>query len=86
MGIIATLTPGTFGTKPILRVNITAEDIAATGRIELKTFIPKCNGLKKVHFEKLADPHVEDVTENADFLWNTLMPLRSPCPLWSGMM
>ena len=86
MGIIATVTPGTFGTMPVPRRSVSAEEIASAGRIEIKQFSPVCDGLQSLRYGMLQDHREEDVTANVDLLWNIALPLRSCRPLWSGMM
>ena len=86
MGMIATVTPGTYNTKTIPQVNVSAEDIAAVGHVNIKHFMSKVNGLQSNVYSKLQEPDVEDPTSNADLLWSISLSLRSPRPAWEGMM
>ncbi len=53
MGMIATVTPGTSSTRTILRVTVTAEDIAAVGHVNIEHYMSECDGLQFVYYQKL---------------------------------
>lgn len=86
MGIIATITPGTESKISIPKRKVTAEDIAKTGRIEIRPFTGPAENTP-LHFKELKDLQLKDPTANLDLLWKLSQPLlKSPRPAWSGMM
>ncbi len=85
MGIIATQTPGSKNSKIVPRVTVTAEDIAAVGRINIKYFKPSTSEEPLV-YQPIMNFGVQDTTLNLDVLWKTSLLLRNPRPSWSGMM
>ena len=86
MGIIAAITPGTKATIPIPIRQVSAEDIAKVGRIEIRPFIGPLQNTP-LHYQELQSITVRDSTANLDLLWNITQPLlQSPRPAWNGMM
>lgn len=87
MGMIASITPGTENHQRILRVAVTAEDIARIGTVNIAPFMSANNGMKSMTYEELpgftADP---DPTAILDELWKVSLSVRSPRPAWSGLM
>ena len=86
MGIIAAVTPGTQAKKHIPKANVTAADIEAVGRINIRYFknppalpAPLTN-LARVLLE------AEDPTAQLDVLWKSSLFLHSPRSAWAGMM
>jgi hypothetical protein len=87
MGIIATVTPGTSGSSiPITRKTVTADDIAAAGRIDIHVYHNQCTGISSLKYNKLENRQAQDATSKVDLLWKISHLLRSPRPAWSGMM
>lgn len=86
MGMIAVVTPGTSRTGQIPRVSVTAEDVAAVGKVNIEQFISKSDGSQSMQYQKLKRFGTEDPTSNADVLWRISMSLRTPRPSWNGMM
>lgn len=85
MGIIATITPEVICKKYVPKKNVTAAEIAAVGKIDINFY--KNNGKKNsLKYELIKDFIVEDATSHIDLLWKITWPLKSPRPLWSGMM
>ena len=86
MGIIAAITPGTKATIPIPIRQVSAEDIAKVGRIEIRPFIGPLENTP-LHYQELQSITVRDSTANLDLLWNITQPLlQSPRPAWNSMM
>ncbi|CAM4567031.1 unnamed protein product [Leuciscus chuanchicus] len=72
MGIIACITPGIKQNKPVPKIQVTAADIAAVGRINIQYFkIP---------------PIREPIVYQLDVLWKTSLLLHTQRPSWSGIM
>ena len=86
MGMIAAVTPGTSRTGRIPRVTVTAEDVAAVGKVNIEHFISESNDSQSLQYQKLERYGNEDPTRNAEVLWRISMTLRSPRPSWNGMM
>lgn len=87
MGVIAAVTPKTAVTSVVKRVSVSADDVAAVGRITIKPFLPMGNELKELKYECLHDlspPREEDNRPLVDLLWKTFLCLRAPKPAWSG--
>jgi hypothetical protein len=85
MGIIAVVTPGTQQSKPVPKVNVTAADIAAVGRINIQYFkIPPTN--EPIIYQPLDRITARNPTSELDVLWKISLLIRSPRPAWSGMM
>ena len=68
IGIIATVTPKTDVCKLIPRMKVTAEDIAAVGRINLAFMKPTEGEISSLKYNKLSDFMTEDATANVDGL------------------
>jgi hypothetical protein len=86
MGIIATITPGTCNLKPVPRKTVTAEDVAAVGRIDLKYVKPKDNFEIPLRFTPLPQFTSEDPSANIDLLWQMSWLLKPLTPSWNGFM
>ena len=86
MGMIATETPATTSTRTIPRVTVSAEDIAAVGRVNIQQFVSACDGLQTWMYEKLQEHDVVDPTANLDLLLGVFLYLRARTPSWSGTM
>ena len=86
MGIIATVTPKTDVCKLIPRMKVTAEDIAAVGRINLAFMKPTEGEISSLKYNKLSDFMTEDATANVDLLWKTPWLLKPERPSWNGFM
>lgn len=86
MGIIAAVTPRTEICKTVPRVNVTAEDIASVGKINIAFFMPREGVLSSLKYDKLPDFSTEDATANVDLLWKTTWLLQPERPSWNGYM
>ena len=86
MGITASVTPRTEVRKIVPRVSVTAQDLAAVGKINIAFFKPKEGALSSLKFDRLLDFQTEDETANADLLWKTSWLLRPDRPSWNGYM
>ena len=85
MGIIACITPGTQQNKPVPKIQVTAADIAAVGRINIQYFmIPPIRA--PIVYQPLALLPADNKTSQLDVLWKTSLLLHSQRPSWSGMM
>lgn len=53
----------------------------------MKHLMSACTGLQSLVYKKFEVPSSEDLTgARVDLLWNMSLLLKSPRPLWSGMM
>ena len=86
MGIIAAVTPRTEICKTVPRVNVTAEDIASVGKINIAFFMPTEGVKPSLKYDKLPDFSTEDATANVDILWKTSWLLQPERPSWNGFM
>ena len=86
MGIIAAFTPGINVEARIRRINVTADDIAAVGRINIQSFTSNTDILSSIRYEHLSDPMIEYSHSAVDFLWKISPVLSVVRPLWSGFM
>lgn len=86
MGIVATVTPNINALrKQIAKKNVTAEDLAAVGRINIEYYkIP--SHVPPLTYLPLGKIYAEDPTADLEILWNTSLLLSSPRPAWSGLM
>ena len=86
MGIIAVRSPEVRCNKPIARIKKTAEELALQSRIKTKFYRDDITALHLLKYEKLSAINILDFSWKVDFLWKISWPLKSPQPLWSGMM
>ena len=87
MGIIAAITPGLKTTTLIPRQEVTADQIALTGRITIRHYNGPREDTPRLMYRDLENLKVKDQTANPDLLWKLSLPLlRSPRPGWSGFM
>ena len=84
--MIAVVTPkANISCPPIPRAQVTAEEIAAVGRISIEHFkMPAAT--TPLTYLPLFQPRVEDPTSQLDVLWKISLHLQSPRPSWSGTM
>ena len=86
MGIIAAVTPKRDVTSVIKRVSVSAEEIAAVGRINIKQFTSDSGRLGSLVYESLPEAPKDKHNSMVDLLWKTSLSLRSPRPAWAGFM
>ncbi|CAG2208600.1 unnamed protein product [Mytilus edulis] len=89
MGIMAAVTPGSFGTKPIPRIDVTSEQIALLAKINISYYKPlESNQMASCIYSNLRKMNYKDVdcSYMVNLLWKVSWPLRSPMPGWSGYM
>ena len=80
MGGIAAVSPGIKTCTPIPRVTVSAEDLAAVGRININHFSPTDALINDLVYQRPSKVEGEDETSNVDLLWKTSLLLRSPRP------
>jgi len=86
MGVIAAVTPAKRATALVPRISVTAADIAAVGRVNIKTFSSAC-GIETLKYDPLNyEPHTDFHIEAVDALWDMSLHLRSTRPSWAGTM
>lgn len=86
MGMIAMVTPGAKLPRKIPRVNVTAEDIAHVGHIDIHQFLSERDTFKTLCFQKLRNPNTKDPSADVDLLWESSLLLNIQRPQWSGLM
>lgn len=87
MGIIATMTPGIQCRKIVPRKQVTVEEIAAAGHIDVCVYKGPSADNVQLLYKELKDLKVTDATANLDLLCKISLPLfHSPRPGWSGTM
>ncbi|CAC5372581.1 unnamed protein product [Mytilus coruscus] len=89
MGIMAAVTPGSFGTKPIPRIDVTSEQIALLAKFNISYYKPsESNRMASCVYSNLRKMNYKDVDCSfmVKLLWKVSWPLRSPMPGWSGYM
>ena len=78
MGMIAAVTPGFKRSNPIIRVKVTAKDIASVGHVPIQYHKEESLGLTAVVYGKLHDMKASDPTAHFDILWKTSLIFGSP--------
>jgi hypothetical protein len=87
MGIVTTITPGTKTNTLIPGREVSAHEIAKTGRMHIRPYHGPNEDAPRLLFKDLQNLKVKDDTENLDLLWKLTLPLlRSPQAGWAGMM
>ena len=83
MGMVAAVTPATTQANRVPRRNVTQEEVAKAGKVEIK---PASDGrLEELNivYNDVLSITVQDPTANLDLLWKTSL---HPNPAWSGLM
>ena len=79
MGIIATITLGKKPTISVSKKDVTAEEIAAAGRIDIQPYRRPNEDISQLLYRELQNLNMKDPTANLDLLWKLRLPLlRSP--------
>jgi hypothetical protein len=86
MGIITAITPKIDHASEIKRVNVSADDIAKVGRINIHHFTPEGDGMATLKFENFKVISDKDRLMDIDLLWKVSFYVRPQRPGWSGMM
>ena len=86
IGMIAVRSPEVRCSKPIARIKKTAEELAFQSRIKIKFYRGDITALRLLKYEKLSAINILDYSWKVDLLWKISWPLKSPRPLYSGMM
>ena len=86
MGVIAAVTPATYRTGKIPRVSVTAENVAAIGKVNIEHFISESDGSQSLQYKKREQYDTEEPTSNVQVLWRISISLRFPRAVWQGMM
>jgi len=86
MGMIACVTPGNFGTKPVKRQSVSSDELLVSGKIDIADYRPDENQCTSLELEELVDWKAIDCTAKLTLLAQITWPLRSPDPEWSGFM
>ena len=87
MGIIAAVTPKLLTSKSVPRVNASTEDIVAAGKINIQFYRQSGNRMEEMKYRKLMDlTHIDDASEEFEFLLKISRPLKYNLPSWSGVM
>ena len=86
MGMIATITPGTSYSASSPRATVSAEDIAAVGRVDIHHFVAGSEGLQQMNYEPLGEMDVDQLVTRVDLLWDISLSIKSRIPAWTGMM
>lgn len=86
MGIIATITPKVKMTTPIKRIDVSVDEIARIGRINIRSFILRNDVMSNLHYEPLVYQAAIEPYKNIDLLWKSSLLFKCPRPQWSGFM
>lgn len=88
MGTIAITTPGTDMPISIPRLNISADEVTALGKINIKYYIKPTEGLScETNFLPLPQYSSSTISQSPlDLLYKIIWPMRPKRPLWSGFM
>jgi len=84
MGIIVAVTPAVKSTRIVPRVQATAEDVAAVGKIDIHFY--KGRESSSGTYKSLPGFCAEDPSYSIDLLWKISWLLRPRTPLWNGTM
>lgn len=87
MGIIASVTPGSYTSVPIRRMTVTSDDLRNLVKIDLFHYRQLTNNMSSMRYPTLGKiTDKEYPLEKFDQLTGILRPLKSPMPSWSGLM
>ena len=86
MGIIVVRSPGVRCNKPIPWIKKTAKQLALQSRIKIHYYRADIAALRLLKYEKLPAINILNLTWKVDLLWKISWPLKSPRPMWPGMM
>ena len=86
MGIIAAVTPKSDVTSVMIRVSVSAEEIAAVGRININQFTSDCGGLGGIVYDILTEVPKDKENSMVGLIWKSSLSLRSPRLAWAGFM
>lgn len=87
MGIIASVTPGSYTDTPIRRMTVSADDLRNLGKIDVYHYRQPTNIMSTMQYQTLEHfTEKEYPMEKFDQLTGILRPLKSPLPSWSGLM
>ena len=85
MGMIASFTPRTKTDALIKRLNVTSDDLASVGQINIQSVAPFVEILSTMQYEHLFDPKKEYPNANLDLLWKISPMLKVDMPPYSGI-
>ncbi len=87
MGIIAMVTPGIKHQTTIPRQHVRAKHLAVKGKINIHFLQSKHQSYTTTQIWGAGSGWLRiSRMQNLNFLWKIYWPLRSPRPVWSGMM
>jgi len=84
MGIIAGVTPETKGPKPVPRITMTSDDIAAVGCINIHMWKSETPGLSSMSYGRIENAADVDTESNLRLICKVSLALKQPG--WSGLM
>ena len=86
MGMVAAVTPATTQANRVPTRNVTQEEVAKAGKVEIKP--PSDGRLEELNivYNDVLSITVQDPTANLDVLWKTSLLLSAERPAWSGLM
>ena len=82
--MIACVTPGSFSSQPVVRQNVSTEQLVSAGSIDITYFKPGESMKPCISFAELQDLRVPDQSLKLNFLAKVTWPIRSPGPELSG--
>ena len=86
MGMIATVTPGTWRNRCVPRKKVSTEDILNAGQVEIVSAKQPLPSLLHIKYNQLVVKVVSDPTANLDVLWKASLLFGKARPAWSGFM
>ena len=86
MGILASVTKGTFSSQRVPRMKVDTQDILRASRIPIHYHEAVGEIVSSIKYNPLISVEAIDPTENFDIIWRTSVLFRPRRPNWSGMM
>ena len=85
MGMIAAVTPEVKQRKIVPKIKVSAEDIAATGRVKIHFYNMRPT-MSRIIYKSLPCEHTNSDMTELDIIHHCSLLFKSPRPSWSGVM
>lgn len=82
MRIIAGLTPASDQSSQVIRATVSTDELVLAGKVASSAN----SDIEPLKYKEIKELKVMDNTWKLDLLLNVIWPLRSPMPMWSGLM
>ena len=89
MRIIAGLTPASDQSSQVIQATVSTDELVLAGKIDIQYYKVASSAnsdIEPLKYKEIKELKVMDNTWKLDLLLNVIWPLRSPMPMWSGLM